>query len=147
MADPIMMFCHECRHEFERGEHGLECPECHSDFVEEVSCPCLWPRLSTSPALSPCACSARSTTYLVHRLNPIMTLETQTARNLMTDRKSQTAYLSFLCHIAAFGILMIRLIRMKVTLNTLSGTLVPILPFPGLRIGLPRLDFDPLTLG
>lgn len=76
-----------------------------------------------------------------------MTLETQTARNSMTDRRPQTVYLSFLFHTAVFGILMIRLIRMKVTLNTLSGTLVPILHFPGLRIGLPRLDFDPLPLG
>lgn len=65
----------------------------------------------------------------------------------MTDRKSRTVYHNFLCHIAALGILMIRLIRMKATSNTLSGMLVPILLSPGLRIDLPPLDFDPLPLG
>lgn len=77
-----------------------------------------------------------------------MTLETQTAPNPRTDRKSRTVYLSFLrCHIAAPGILMTRLIRRKVTLNTLSGTLAPILPSLGLLIALQRLDSDPLPLG
>lgn len=76
-----------------------------------------------------------------------MTLETQTAPNPRTGRKSRTVYLSFLCHIAAPGILMTRLTRRKATLNTLSGTLVPILPSLGLLIALLQLDFDPLPLG
>jgi E3 ubiquitin-protein ligase RNF115/126 len=32
-----MMFCHECADEWYRDEHGLTCPECHSDFTEIVS--------------------------------------------------------------------------------------------------------------
>lgn len=31
-----MMFCHECENEWYRDEHGLECPECHSDFTEVI---------------------------------------------------------------------------------------------------------------
>lgn len=76
-----------------------------------------------------------------------MTLETQTAPNPRIDRKRRTVYLSFLRHIAAPGILMTRLTRRRATLNTLSGTLVPILPFLGLLIALLRLDSDPLPLG
>lgn len=76
-----------------------------------------------------------------------MTLETQKAPNPRTDRKLRTVYLSFRCHIAAPGILMTRLIRRKVTLNTFSGTLAPILPSLGLLIALLRLDSDLLPLG
>ncbi|KAF2713095.1 hypothetical protein K504DRAFT_472560 [Pleomassaria siparia CBS 279.74] len=31
-----MMFCHECHDEWYRDEHGLTCPECHSDFTEII---------------------------------------------------------------------------------------------------------------
>lgn len=31
-----MMFCHVCENEWYRDEHGLECPECHSDFTEVI---------------------------------------------------------------------------------------------------------------
>lgn len=31
-----MMFCHQCENEWFRDEHGLECPECHSDFTEVI---------------------------------------------------------------------------------------------------------------
>ncbi|KAF1850765.1 uncharacterized protein K460DRAFT_272924 [Cucurbitaria berberidis CBS 394.84] len=31
-----MMFCHECNDEWYRDEHGLTCPECHSDFTEII---------------------------------------------------------------------------------------------------------------
>lgn len=30
------MFCHRCENEWYRDEHGLTCPECHSDFTEIV---------------------------------------------------------------------------------------------------------------
>lgn len=32
-----LVFCHQCQNEWNRDEHGLECPECHSEFVEVVS--------------------------------------------------------------------------------------------------------------
>ncbi|KAF2817399.1 uncharacterized protein BDZ99DRAFT_513643 [Mytilinidion resinicola] len=31
-----MVFCHECENEWYRDEHGLSCPECHSDFTEII---------------------------------------------------------------------------------------------------------------
>lgn len=31
-----VVFCHECEHDWFRDEHGLTCPECHSDFTEIV---------------------------------------------------------------------------------------------------------------
>ncbi|KAF2472885.1 uncharacterized protein BDR25DRAFT_312764 [Lindgomyces ingoldianus] len=31
-----MMYCHECRDEWFRDEHGLTCPECGSDFTEII---------------------------------------------------------------------------------------------------------------
>ena len=31
-----MMYCHQCENEWYRDEHGLECPECHSDFTEVI---------------------------------------------------------------------------------------------------------------
>ncbi|WPG97861.1 Hypothetical protein R9X50_00064300 [Acrodontium crateriforme] len=31
-----VMFCHECENEWYRDEHGLSCPECHSDFAEVI---------------------------------------------------------------------------------------------------------------
>ena len=31
-----IVYCHECENEWYRDEHGLECPECHSDFIEIV---------------------------------------------------------------------------------------------------------------
>ena len=31
-----MMYCHECENEWYRDEHGLACPECHSDFTEVI---------------------------------------------------------------------------------------------------------------
>ena len=34
---PELLFCHACENEWHRDEHGLECPECHSDIVEVVS--------------------------------------------------------------------------------------------------------------
>lgn len=32
-----LVFCHSCENEWMRHEHGLTCPECHSDFTEIVS--------------------------------------------------------------------------------------------------------------
>ena len=32
-----LVYCHACENEWHRDEHGLECPECHSDAVEIVS--------------------------------------------------------------------------------------------------------------
>lgn len=32
-----LVYCHACENEWSRDEHGLECPECHSDVVEIVS--------------------------------------------------------------------------------------------------------------
>ena len=32
-----LVFCHACQNEWLREQHGLECPECHSDVVEIVS--------------------------------------------------------------------------------------------------------------
>ena len=42
MADPSgqqreLVFCHACSNEWLRDQHGLQCPECHSDVVEIVS--------------------------------------------------------------------------------------------------------------
>jgi len=34
-----LVFCHQCENEWYRDEHGLECPDCHSDVVEIVSAP------------------------------------------------------------------------------------------------------------
>ena len=31
-----MVYCHECENEWYRDEHGLTCPECHSDFTEII---------------------------------------------------------------------------------------------------------------
>ena len=31
-----LVFCHECQNEWNRDEHGLTCPDCHSDFTEVV---------------------------------------------------------------------------------------------------------------
>jgi E3 ubiquitin-protein ligase RNF115/126 len=31
-----MVYCHQCENEWFRDEHGLECPECHSDFTEII---------------------------------------------------------------------------------------------------------------
>ncbi|KAH9826088.1 RING-like zinc finger protein [Teratosphaeria destructans] len=31
-----MVYCHSCENEWYRDEHGLECPECHSDFIEII---------------------------------------------------------------------------------------------------------------
>ncbi|KAF2821161.1 hypothetical protein CC86DRAFT_397625 [Ophiobolus disseminans] len=31
-----MMFCHQCADEWYRDQHGLTCPECHSDFTEII---------------------------------------------------------------------------------------------------------------
>lgn len=31
-----LMFCHQCDNEWYRDEHGLQCPECHSDFCEII---------------------------------------------------------------------------------------------------------------
>lgn len=44
MADPggqqrELVFCHACSNEWLRDQHGLQCPECHSDVVEIVSLP------------------------------------------------------------------------------------------------------------
>ncbi|KAL6719902.1 hypothetical protein ACLMJK_001823 [Lecanora helva] len=41
MADPggqqrELVFCHGCKEEWLREQHGLECPTCHSDFVEII---------------------------------------------------------------------------------------------------------------
>jgi E3 ubiquitin-protein ligase RNF115/126 len=33
-----LVFCHNCENEWMKDDHGLECPECHSDIVEIV-CP------------------------------------------------------------------------------------------------------------
>lgn len=30
------LFCHQCQNEWHRDEHGLQCPECESEFVEMV---------------------------------------------------------------------------------------------------------------
>ncbi|RMY71765.1 hypothetical protein D0863_04951 [Hortaea werneckii] len=30
------MYCHQCENEWYRDEHGLTCPECHSDFCEVI---------------------------------------------------------------------------------------------------------------
>ena len=32
-----LVFCHACSNEWLRDQHGLQCPECHSDVVEIVS--------------------------------------------------------------------------------------------------------------
>jgi len=32
-----MVYCHQCENEWYRDEHGLACPDCHSDFTEVVS--------------------------------------------------------------------------------------------------------------
>ena len=29
-----LVYCHECQHEWQRGEHGLTCPLCRSEFTE-----------------------------------------------------------------------------------------------------------------
>lgn len=34
-----IVFCHACSNEWLRHQHGLQCPECHSDAVEIVSLP------------------------------------------------------------------------------------------------------------
>ena len=34
-----LVFCHACSNEWMRHQHGLQCPECHSDVVEIVSLP------------------------------------------------------------------------------------------------------------
>ena len=34
-----IVFCHACSNEWLRDQHGLQCPECHSDAVEIVSLP------------------------------------------------------------------------------------------------------------
>lgn len=31
-----VIFCHQCENEWYRDEHGLACPECHSDFTEII---------------------------------------------------------------------------------------------------------------
>lgn len=31
-----IMFCHQCENEWYRDEHGLACPECHSEFCEVI---------------------------------------------------------------------------------------------------------------
>ncbi|KAI9835621.1 MAG: hypothetical protein M1838_005270 [Thelocarpon superellum] len=31
-----LVFCHECQNEWRKNEHGLTCPECHSDFTEII---------------------------------------------------------------------------------------------------------------
>ncbi|CAM1511158.1 Fc.00g086710.m01.CDS01 [Cosmosporella sp. VM-42] len=35
-TDREVVFCHACSHEWYRDEHGLECPECHSDATEII---------------------------------------------------------------------------------------------------------------
>ena len=37
MSSSELVFCHACQNEWHREEHGLQCPQCHSDFVELVS--------------------------------------------------------------------------------------------------------------
>ena len=32
-----LVFCHQCQNEWHRDEHGLQCPQCESEFVEVVS--------------------------------------------------------------------------------------------------------------
>lgn len=39
-----LVFCHACENEWLRGDHGLECPQCHSDVVEIVSYSILLPQ-------------------------------------------------------------------------------------------------------
>lgn len=34
-----LVFCHACSNEWLRDQHGLQCPQCHSDVVEIVSPP------------------------------------------------------------------------------------------------------------
>ena len=36
-----LVYCHACSNEWLRDQHGLQCPECHSDVVEIVSFPSL----------------------------------------------------------------------------------------------------------
>ncbi|MCJ1423326.1 hypothetical protein MMC29_001209 [Sticta canariensis] len=37
MADPERVYCHVCHHQWNNDQHpGLECPNCHSDFVELI---------------------------------------------------------------------------------------------------------------
>lgn len=36
-AEGDLVFCHSCQNEWARDRHGLQCPECQSDFVEVVS--------------------------------------------------------------------------------------------------------------
>ncbi|KAL8824206.1 MAG: hypothetical protein Q9191_005225 [Dirinaria sp. TL-2023a] len=31
-----LVFCHQCENEWHRDEHGLQCPQCHSEFVEVI---------------------------------------------------------------------------------------------------------------
>ncbi|GME42725.1 Zinc finger RING-type protein [Neofusicoccum parvum] len=31
-----MVFCHQCENEWYRDEHGLTCPDCHSEFTEII---------------------------------------------------------------------------------------------------------------
>ncbi|KAB2573113.1 ubiquitin-protein ligase [Lasiodiplodia theobromae] len=35
-ANREMVFCHECENEWYRDEHGLTCPDCHSEFTEII---------------------------------------------------------------------------------------------------------------
>ena len=32
-----LVFCHQCQNEWHRDQHGLQCPQCESEFVEVVS--------------------------------------------------------------------------------------------------------------
>ena len=78
-----LVYCHACHDEWLRDQHGLQCPECHSDVVEIVNLPTLELVYLT---VGPCRFLFHPFQTLIlsiNRLMCVMILETITSMSVM----------------------------------------------------------------
>lgn len=121
MADPEWGYCYVCQNRWNRDQHReLECPDCHSDFVEVVSLPSDFMIPEPFLGMRNIYLHYEFVTDLLSRLNTARILE-RTLRKMMTAKTTQigVGVLAPGSLVATSG--MMPLIRMKVTYRTSLG--------------------------
>lgn len=137
-----LVFCHACSNEWLRDQHGLQCPECHSDVVEIVSLPGVKPvylvvrgcdtihktfRKLTLPI-------DRSTSVMIHEITTSTSATTRTMRTMRTrlPLQTMTAYPTMLYITTILGKQ-----KRQIPMSQISSTSNGILPRACISLALP----------